>query len=480
LHRSLKLGIDNCFHPLIEQLTRLEVEGLEIATEDGPIRIYFVLTLVRGDNAGLHNLLGFVESFVANHCCRMCRVHRDVMRHMTVLDEVLLRTVENYREDVAVNDVSVTGVNEECVFNDIPSYHCVINQYCDLMHDLPEGVFKYCMCNIIHYLVNERNYFDFDTLQERVKNFDYGSAEVGNRPPAHKLTPDRVANDSLNFSASEMICFTRYFGEMLGDLVPEEDVVWAFYLHMRDLMDILFAPKFVIGSEVYLQHMVEFFLQSYLNLFHTHLTIKFHLLLHYPFLLSLLGPLINLWCMRDEAKHRESRIMAHSTNSRVRLEYTLLFRHQLKLSSRFLAQRGLFIDFDYGMGYTMPLNYFGLLGNNAVEQLPELADEQLISVSWVRKQHTMYYLNMVLIVGEEEMQPVFGKIREIYVRDDNSDVVFIVQLYNLHGFVRHYHAYHVSEGYRLRAVTHEGLHYFLPLHVRNSAGGRKLITCKYL
>lgn len=106
------------------------------------------------------------------------------------------------------------------------------------------------MCNIIHNLVNERNYFDFNNLQERVKSFDYGSGEVGNRLPAHKLTPDRVANDSLKFSASEMICFTRYFGEMVADLIPQEDEVWAFYLHMRDLMDFLFAPKFVRGSEV--------------------------------------------------------------------------------------------------------------------------------------------------------------------------------------------------------------------------------------
>lgn len=64
------------------------------------------------------------------------------MRRMAVLDEGLLRTVENYREDVAANNVATTGVNEECVFNAIPSYHCVINQYCNAMHDLPDGVFK--------------------------------------------------------------------------------------------------------------------------------------------------------------------------------------------------------------------------------------------------------------------------------------------------------------------------------------------------
>ena len=380
LHNNLKMGIENCVYPLIEQLTQLELEGIEIMDGDNPVRIYFALVLVRGDNAGLHNILGFVESVVANHCCRICRVHRDVMRHTTVLDQTLLRTVQNYQDDVQVNNVTVTGVIVECFFNAVPNFHCVVNQYCDLMHDVPEGVLKYAMCCIIHYLVNERNYFDFDSLQSRVKNFDYGSAEIGNRPPSHKLTPERVANDSINFSASEMLCFTRFFGEMVGDLVPEGDEVWLFYLHMRDLTDVLFAPKFVVGSEIYLKHMVEYFLHSYLNLFPGHLTIQFNLLLHYMSLFTLIGPVVNLWCMIDEGKHRESRIIAHSTNSRIRLEYTLLFRHQLKLSSRLLAERRLFVEFEYGVGNLMPPNYFGLL-NNAVEQLPEVEKEPFISVS---------------------------------------------------------------------------------------------------
>ena len=86
---------------------------------------------------------------------------------------------------------------------------------------------------------------------------------------------------------------------------------------------------------------------------------------------------------------------------------------------------------------------------------------------------------MALIVGHDDMDPVFGKIREICVRD-NNDIIFIVQLYHLHGFIHHYHSYHVSEGNCLRAVSHDDLQYFLPLHARNSAGGIKLITYRYL
>ena len=92
LKKHLGEGMEECFGHIIDQLTQLEEEGLEI----NGMRIYFVLVLVRGDNAGLHNVLGFVECFVANFCCRFCRVHRDVMRQMTILDPALLRTQENY------------------------------------------------------------------------------------------------------------------------------------------------------------------------------------------------------------------------------------------------------------------------------------------------------------------------------------------------------------------------------------------------
>lgn len=74
--------------------------------------------------------------------------------------------------------------------------------------------------------------------------FDYCSLEVGNRPPADKITLERAASGSLKMSASEMLCFTRCFGEMVGDLVPEGDDVWQLYLLLREILEILFAPQF--------------------------------------------------------------------------------------------------------------------------------------------------------------------------------------------------------------------------------------------
>ena len=279
-------------------------------------------------------------------------------------------------------------------------------------------------------------------------------------------------------SASEMLCFSRYFGEMVGDLIPEDDDVWQLYLILREILDIVFSPKFVRGTEVYFRSLVEAFLHLYLNLFHGHLTIKFHLLLHYADLMALLGPLVNLWCMRDEGKHRESRIIAHSTNSRIRLELTVFLKHQLKLCARFMAKRGLYVDFDHGSGDEITLLHFPQLVGD-LDQLPVRADDYFLSVSWVRKYGTVYQLNMALIVGEEDMLPVFGEIQAICV-SASDDIVFIVKRYTGLGFIEHFHAFHVTEGNAWSAVSHDNLSYPLPLHARIASDGRKLITCRYI
>jgi len=48
------------------------------------------------------------------------------------------------------------------------------------MHDPLEGVCVYKMSNILHYYIVEKQYFTLDTLNWRLKFFDFGS--VANRP----------------------------------------------------------------------------------------------------------------------------------------------------------------------------------------------------------------------------------------------------------------------------------------------------------
>lgn len=72
-----------------------------------------------GDDLGLHSILGFTKSFVARFPCRFCKSPKlDCHSQVTQVDE-LLRNKTNYDEDISINNITLTGLKEVCVFNQI-------------------------------------------------------------------------------------------------------------------------------------------------------------------------------------------------------------------------------------------------------------------------------------------------------------------------------------------------------------------------
>ena len=73
-------GNKKIFRPLIDDLKKLQKDGLNITVNREQRKVYFVLAALLGDNLSLHDLLGFVTSFTANHPCRFCKSHIDDIR----------------------------------------------------------------------------------------------------------------------------------------------------------------------------------------------------------------------------------------------------------------------------------------------------------------------------------------------------------------------------------------------------------------
>lgn len=65
---------------IIKELINLKTEGIQLMIGSQSIQVYFKLALIIGDNLGLHGILGFVESFSADKCCRFCKVSKDISR----------------------------------------------------------------------------------------------------------------------------------------------------------------------------------------------------------------------------------------------------------------------------------------------------------------------------------------------------------------------------------------------------------------
>jgi len=73
-----EVGNTEIFKNLISDIKDLEENGMEVLINDESIKLYFCLALIIGDNLGLHGMMGFSESCVANYTCKFCRCSKTV------------------------------------------------------------------------------------------------------------------------------------------------------------------------------------------------------------------------------------------------------------------------------------------------------------------------------------------------------------------------------------------------------------------
>jgi len=104
--------------------------------------------------------------------------------------------------------------------------------------------------------------------------------------------------------ASEMLCFVRYFGLIVGELIPLETEIWKLYLHLREIIDICCARVLQPECATLLDNLIPEHNRLYLNFSNSLLKPKFHILTHYGRLLLQNCPISLTSSLRFEAKHK--------------------------------------------------------------------------------------------------------------------------------------------------------------------------------
>ncbi|XP_043485169.1 uncharacterized protein LOC122513007 [Leptopilina heterotoma] len=253
-----------------------------------------------------------------------------VSKYLTKEDPTVLRTKESYDKDLKLGDTSSTGIKTKCCFNNIANFHVATNKSVDIMHDIFEGVACYVLVKILNQLVYTDKCFTLELLNERIECFDYGDLEMANKP-VHIVEQHLKLKQKLKMSASEMSCFVRYLGVMLGDLIPRENESWNLYLKLRQIVDIVTAPRLLRSNTFRLKELIEEHHLLYIKLF-GHLTPKFHNMTHYPDILLTSGPLVHQWSMRFESKNKELKQTATSTYCQKNILKTIAIKHQLLMA----------------------------------------------------------------------------------------------------------------------------------------------------
>ena len=435
-HRKI-FGYRVIFKKIVEEINSLSMDGIVLNIDGREVRVYFRCVLVVGDNLGLNGAFGMVESFNVVRYCRICRATCVECQTMTVENPMLLRTKENYIEDVQKNCIS-TGIREECIFNEIIDFHVVDNKCIDLMHDVCEGVIYYTLSKILTCLIEDDNLLTLDTLNQRIQNFNYGNIDSSHKPrlitkdSSKKTKGDVIRNKiKLKQSASEMLCLCRYLSIIIGDLIPENSRYWKLYLVLRKIIGITTAPRFVLADIAELRFLVNKHNEMYLKLFGL-LKPKMHFMVHMPQIMLENGPLVHFWCMMNERKNKEVKQFASNTQSNKNLPLTVSIRSQLQVC--YLKE----------VSQNMSKVNLGNVINDADMEinsfLPSIQSAQ--SFNYIQIYGKKFYIDAIIVIKINDDGPIFGKIKKIY-RTLDSMYIIVTKITVIY-FKDHYYAYKVN------------------------------------
>lgn len=196
--------------------------------------------------------------------------------------------IRNIQTDVEINDFKLIGIYKECILNQIDSFHVTTNYCIDVMHDLFEGVCHYNVCHILQYYIFDVKIISLENLNNRKQYFNYGAIEIGNN--SHTIEKHHLLKFHLKMSTREMMCFIHFLPLMIGDLIPNNDDTWLFFLNFLEIIDILMSHKLTQDLIACLKRLITKHNLDYVTLFKDTLKPKHHFLTHYPSIIQKSGP----------------------------------------------------------------------------------------------------------------------------------------------------------------------------------------------
>lgn len=424
-----QFGNDKSLMSLINELRCLEEEGIDIKTSVGIKRVHFILGLVLGDNLGINSILNFSKSFSSNHFCRFCNDTKFVTRTLCEENPLSLRNINNYEKDL---EEMSGGVTQNSILNNIKSFHVTKNYAVDVMHDVFEGVCHYDMCHIISYFTEKIKYFSLDTLNSRKKLFSYGSIEIGNI--SSQIKPEHLKKFHLKMNAREVMNFVHFFPLIIGDLVPNDDEVWLFFLNLLEIIDMLLSFQMPTSYVNLLTKSIKQHNTDYMRLFNDTLKPKHHFLIHYPNIILNSGPPRNYWCFRFEAKHKQFKSYAQSITSRRNICLSLAKKYQYKFAYNLICNH---CDYTLKQCHLTDTSYSEVIAIRL-----NIAKTDFICYTEIKNYGTTYKKSNYLTIFNNVLHVY--EICEIVVKLNTNDVFIICREVQVIGFEPHFAAYAVD------------------------------------
>ena len=278
-------------------------------------------------------------------------------------------------------------------------------------HDLFKGVVAYDLAIYLRYFIKVKHWLTYSQLNRRVTQFSYKDSDSSS-------SPCRVNEKAITIGgqAAENWCLLRLLPVIIGDKVDPRDPVWQLVITLKELVELVCAPKITTVQVAYLNIVVVEYLETRKT--SDHLKPKHHYLLHYASLILKLGPLIRLWTMRFESKHSYFKRCVRRTQNFKNICQSLANQHQLLQTT--LSSNSFFAQVLKSKNVTP---YHAHLYSDAVRNAVEatmFTEPDSVSTE-VDFKGTLYKKGYFLCLKRESDESIkFGQIELVLIIDDKK------------------------------------------------------------
>lgn len=468
--KSMPGGLNQCLKDLVDVFEDLETNGITIGEDENERTVYFVLSLIVGDNLALNELLGFSKSFNSNYFCRFCMASKNETKTDLFIRNEALRTPEQHSIHIQQGNAKETGVYFDCIFHKLKYFHVTRNFYADIFHDVFEGVACYEVSAILDYYIFKKKICSLSMFNQLMTQFSYGETDMSSVPK--EFTETQIKKQNLRMSGAQMKTFLHFIPLILGHLIIPTDTdykYWTFLTELVEIVDLLMESKVTLDYVQKVEILVKNHLETYIELF-GFLKPKHHFLLHYIMLLLQVGPLRNLMTFVFEQKNRHLKLYASVTNQRVNLSWSLMNKAAYKFQ-KFMDEISGGLPSCYSCENSKTITYDELLQMDNVDVLTEsiqVNESDLIKeVFSLKYKNKVYKKNFFILLKSLDKKDLY-KIQKIFLVNDNYYI--IGQLWTVKCYSPHYKSYIVdSETAEMKLIAFDNVENVpFTLHKTNS------------
>lgn len=408
-----KFGIENILKKLVDDLIKIEIEGIDIKFNSSEIRnIKGSLVFIIADNLGSHQIGGFTENFsTSKYFCRTCKINLDDFSE-SHRNRAEIRNNESYIFDGNNIDGETFGIKHISIFNNLNYFKiCQPGLPPCIAHDLYEGIIAKDLNMYIQYFVSQ-NWFSFYTLNRRFKQIQKKLKLSTTFPLLNSKSKKLTGGAVQNYTFLTIFPLIISYLSKSSEIINYENRVWKQVTRLLEICQIVSSYSIHFNQLSQLDYLIQEYLDERKYLFpNQNFLRKHHFIQHYSYYIRQFGPLMGYATLRFESKHQFFKRYIQATKNFINVTLSLSVHHQMyQVAIQSAKQNPLVVP-----------NHIQKLSPQELENSKcEFKTENIIY------NEITYKKNLFVVIGRN----IFGNILSLKIKDIFFDENFSIIIIN--------------------------------------------------